>query len=222
MCLLLFQRLLLFHAVGRWNCKTQDSRHIKHSPRLSCPGPSLYARLHWAHSWWQRAACPHCETKSHTIQSITVHANLSASDDNPAWMEIWQPHLQHELTVVPPHEDHLPGQAMARAPAAHQEPGSQTHLCLASSPLTLNASCWRQEQLDGSHPSVNNALIHTITSSCRREGGTLLYIITENKHLCACVICTVAMLGITRGHWHISVWRAANTKKVYKSETLRF
>ena len=155
----------------------------------------------------------HTARLNHTKSSQSLSTLISALQIiiQPGWR--WQPHLQHELTVVPPHEDHLPGQAMARAPATHQEPGSQTHLCLASSPLTLNASCWRQEQLDGSHPSVNNALIDTITSSYRRQGGTLLYIITENKHLCACVICTVAILGITRGHWYISVWRAANNMK---------
>lgn len=57
-----------------------------------------------------------------TDQSITViRANHTASE-GPAY-------LQHELAVIPAHEDHLPGQAMARPPAAHQEPGSQTHLC---------------------------------------------------------------------------------------------
>lgn len=46
-------------------------------------------------------------------------------------------YLEHELTVVPPHKDHFPGETVTRPPAAHQEPGSQTHLCLTSSPLTL-------------------------------------------------------------------------------------
>lgn len=44
-------------------------------------------------------------------------------------------YLQHELAVVPPHEDHLPGQAMARPASAHQEPGSQTHRCLSEAHL---------------------------------------------------------------------------------------
>lgn len=37
-------------------------------------------------------------------------------------------HLQHELTLVPPHEDELSGQPVAGAAAAHQEPGSDAHL----------------------------------------------------------------------------------------------
>lgn len=43
-------------------------------------------------------------------------------------------HLQHELAVVPPHEDHLTRQAMAGAAAAHQEPGSETHLRSLAAP----------------------------------------------------------------------------------------
>lgn len=55
----------------------------KHSPHLGCPGPSPYVHLYLAHSWWRHAACPHCGTESHRIQSISVtDANLSASDGN--------------------------------------------------------------------------------------------------------------------------------------------
>ena len=37
-------------------------------------------------------------------------------------------HLQHELTLVAPHEDELSGQPVASATAAHQEPGGDAHL----------------------------------------------------------------------------------------------
>ena len=37
-------------------------------------------------------------------------------------------HLQHELTLVPPHEDELSGEPVAGAAAAHQEPRGDAHL----------------------------------------------------------------------------------------------
>lgn len=37
-------------------------------------------------------------------------------------------HLQHELTLITPHEDELSGEPVAGATAAHQEPGGDTHL----------------------------------------------------------------------------------------------
>lgn len=47
------------------------------------------------------------------------------------------PHLQHELTVIPPHEDELSGQPVPRAAAAHQEPGGDTHLGTGQARLAL-------------------------------------------------------------------------------------
>lgn len=37
-------------------------------------------------------------------------------------------HLQHELTLISPHEDELSGEPVASAAAAHQEPGGGAHL----------------------------------------------------------------------------------------------
>lgn len=49
-------------------------------------------------------------------------------------------YLEHKFAVVSAYEDHLTGQPVAGAPAAHQEPGRQTHLCAARwhSHLTLD------------------------------------------------------------------------------------
>lgn len=67
--------------------------------------------------------------KSHRVQSVVVIRSKCSSSCWSGGARRPPPYLQHELAVVPPHEDHLPGQAMARPAAAHQEPGSQTHLC---------------------------------------------------------------------------------------------
>lgn len=79
---------LPFH-IENW----QHGPLTRHSPHLNCPGPSLYVHLYSAHSWWQRAVCPHCGTKAHKIQSITViQPNPSASDNNPARWRICSYH----------------------------------------------------------------------------------------------------------------------------------
>lgn len=50
-----------------------DSKSVTHSLHLSCQGPSLYAHLRWARSWWRRAVCPHCETGS---DKATVNSSV--------------------------------------------------------------------------------------------------------------------------------------------------
>lgn len=72
-------------------------------------------------------------TKEDSEQFLTLRYTFNTKHQLGAWS--WTllhsgtlAHLQHQLTLLSANEDHFPGQPVARARAADQEPWCDTHV----------------------------------------------------------------------------------------------